>query len=85
MKLGGRWKADYTWITTFHLNGWVEVLASGIRADLTMSAFGKDGHPQLEVNSCSVDILQLQLSLGGGVIQWIINLVWFFTIIFVNF
>jgi hypothetical protein len=41
---------------------------------LTLSAFGHDGHPQLQVNGCSVDILQLQLSLGGGVIQWIVNL-----------
>lgn len=48
---------------------------SGIRSNLTISAFGKDGHPQLQVNGCSVDILNLNLSLGGGVIQWIINLV----------
>lgn len=52
----------------------MEVLATGIRSNLTLSAFGRDGHPQLEVNGCSVDILELHLSLGGGVIQWIVNL-----------
>jgi hypothetical protein len=57
------------------------VAVSGIRSNLTLSAFGKDGHPQLQVNACSVDILNLHLTLGGGVIQWIINLVHAFTLL----
>ncbi|KAI6177168.1 LBP / BPI / CETP family protein [Aphelenchoides bicaudatus] len=74
IKLSGHWNATYTWLTTFYLKGWVEVTVSEIRSNVTITAFGKDGHPQLQVDSCGVDILNLYLSLGGGVIQWIINL-----------
>jgi hypothetical protein len=74
IKLSGRWKADYTVLATLHLNGWVEVITKGIRSTLSLGAFGQDGHPQIEVHTCDADILELHMSLGGGVIQWIVNL-----------
>ncbi|KAI6235385.1 LBP / BPI / CETP family protein [Aphelenchoides besseyi] len=75
IKLVGKWNAEYTFLTTFYLHGWVNVLARDVRSNVTLSVHGTNGHPQVDLlDGCAVDVLDVHLSLGGNVIVWIVNL-----------
>ncbi|KAI6188176.1 BPI1 domain-containing protein [Aphelenchoides besseyi] len=75
IKLVGKWNAEYTFVTTFYLHGWVNVLARDVRSNVTLSVHGSNGHPQVDLrDGCAVDVLDVHLSLGGNVIVWIVNL-----------
>ncbi|CAD5215336.1 unnamed protein product [Bursaphelenchus okinawaensis] len=74
IKITGNWSAEYDFVAPIYLGGWVNILVSGVNTVTSFSVYSKDGHPQLKLHKCSVDVEDLHLTLGGGVIEWIVNL-----------
>ncbi|TKR64707.1 hypothetical protein L596_025197 [Steinernema carpocapsae] len=74
VKVTGKWSAEYTIVVPIFISGTVEVLASDIRSMLSASIYAKDRHPQLDVGECNAEVKNMDISIGGGVIPWIVNL-----------
>ncbi|VDN06357.1 unnamed protein product [Thelazia callipaeda] len=74
IKLNGYWLAVYDYVEIIHLSGYVEAKISDIRAYLQTNFEVKNNRPQLEITHCFTEVLDLEVYVTGGVIQWIINL-----------
>uniref|UniRef100_A0A915ELN8 Lipopolysaccharide-binding protein n=1 Tax=Ditylenchus dipsaci TaxID=166011 RepID=A0A915ELN8_9BILA len=64
VKVRGKWKATYDWITTFHISGWLEMIATDIRAELTLGLHGKGVKPQVDVFNCKAEIEQVEVQIA---------------------
>uniref|UniRef100_A0A0K0EYJ5 BPI1 domain-containing protein n=1 Tax=Strongyloides venezuelensis TaxID=75913 RepID=A0A0K0EYJ5_STRVS len=74
IKAKGNIHVKYTALITFSFSASINIYASDIRTNYSISLHHKEGRPQLDVNYCNTDIKKLRLSFGGGTIPWIVNL-----------
>ncbi|VDN45335.1 unnamed protein product, partial [Gongylonema pulchrum] len=69
-KILGDWHAVYN----IYLSGYVKAKANDIRVYMQTNVLVRDERPQIEVTDCVMDVDHLDVSIGGGVIPWIVNL-----------
>ncbi|CAD6187979.1 unnamed protein product [Caenorhabditis auriculariae] len=74
VKLRGLWGAEFTQVVTVRDSGWVQAIATDIRLNLSAKVFALDGKPQIDIGECTVDIVHLDVQIGGSVISWLVNL-----------
>ncbi|KAJ1372903.1 hypothetical protein KIN20_035211 [Parelaphostrongylus tenuis] len=74
IKIGGFWKADYTFLIPFYESGWVEALASDIHVNVAARVVAISDRPQIILGDCTADVTHFNIEIGGGVLPWLVNL-----------
>ncbi|PAV82653.1 hypothetical protein WR25_05870 isoform B [Diploscapter pachys] len=73
----GDWEAHYylTFLPFWQKqHGWVNAIASGIRVNLSATAFVVDHKPQVKIGDCTADVDNLKIRIGGGFLPFIEDL-----------
>ncbi|VDK65543.1 unnamed protein product [Anisakis simplex] len=74
VKVYGNWKASYTLVIPIYMSGYVRASANDIRTLLQTEFDVAKLRPQLNIDACSMDVENIDVSIGGGIIPWIVNL-----------
>lgn len=58
----------------WNVDGTLDVSASDFNSEISFTVHGKDGHPQIDLNSCSIDVQDVDVSIaGGGFLGWLVR------------
>lgn len=56
------------------MSGYVIANGKDIRSILQADFYVYEKHPQIQIDQCSIEIEDLEINIGGGVIPWIVDL-----------
>ncbi|RCN43876.1 LBP / BPI / CETP family protein [Ancylostoma caninum] len=74
IKLTGKWAAEYRLLAPMWTSGWVNILTSDIRLNVSGKVVALNHRPQIILGDCAADVGFFHIEIGGGIVPWFVNL-----------